>query len=59
MLNRMKMIQNFASIYTHWTFSFKKNFKKLSTYMWLMFIHLHLCVIHVYLCVAYVHPSVN
>ncbi len=33
LLNRLKVMRNSTSIYICWTFSLKKNFKKLPTYM--------------------------
>jgi hypothetical protein len=51
-LNILKVMENFAFIYTHWAPNSKKFLKKLPTYMWLKFTHVHPCV-------AIVHPCVN
>jgi hypothetical protein len=42
-LNKLKIMGNFTSIYTYWTFSSRKFLKKISTYMWSMFIHMCPC----------------
>jgi len=39
LLNKLKVMKNPTFIYTHWTPSSKKFFKKLSIYMWPMRIH--------------------
>ncbi len=39
MLNTLKIMWDFTSIYTHWALSSMKLLKKLPTYMWPMFIH--------------------
>ncbi len=44
MLNRLKVTNNFTSIYTHWALSFKKFIKELPIYTWFMFAHVHSCV---------------
>ncbi len=41
MLNRLNVMCNSISIYTHWALNSKKLFKKLPTYMWPMFTHVH------------------
>jgi hypothetical protein len=41
-LNRLKVIRNFTSIYTHWALNSRKFLKKLPTYIWPMFTYVHL-----------------
>ncbi len=43
-LNKLKLIKNSTSIYGHWAFISRIFFKKLPTYMWPMFAHVHPCV---------------
>ncbi len=55
-LNVLKIMGNFNSIYTHWASNSKKIFKKPPTHMWPMFTmyaHVHPYVTHVYPCVNY------
>jgi hypothetical protein len=49
MLNKLKVIGNPTSIYTHSTLSSKKFLKKLPIYMWPMFAHVRSCVTHVWI----------
>jgi hypothetical protein len=41
-LNRLKVMWDSTSIYTHQTLSLRMFFKKLPTYMWPMFIHMRI-----------------
>jgi hypothetical protein len=43
-LNKLKVVGNFTSIYTFSTFSSRKFFKKLLIYMWSMCARVHPCV---------------
>ncbi len=43
-LNKLKVIGNFISIYSHWAPGSKKFIKKHPTYMWPIFIHVYQCV---------------
>ncbi len=44
MLNRLKVMKNFISIYTQWAPSSRKFLKKLPIYIWPMFAHVRPCV---------------
>jgi hypothetical protein len=43
MLNRLKVMENFSSIYTHWAPSSRKFLKKLTIYIWPMCVHVRPC----------------
>jgi hypothetical protein len=49
-LNIIKIICDYTSIYTNWAPSSNKFKKKLPTYMWPMFTYVQPCVTHVYPC---------
>jgi hypothetical protein len=42
-LNKLKVLGNFTSIYTTWAPNLEKKFKKFLIYMWPMFNHVRLC----------------
>ncbi len=46
-LNKLKVMSDFAFIYTHWALGSRKLLKKLPTYMWPMFTHVWPMLIYV------------